>query len=361
MSFVERVSALAQRAPSLVEHLGTEEATKNALVMPFIAALGYDVFNPREVVPEFTADVGLKRGEKVDYAIMRDDQVLMLFEAKKAGANLRDAERSQLYRYFSVTKARIAVLTNGTDYHFFSDLEEPNVMDELPFLKADLLDLSDNAVAALERLGKPHFDLERVLSQASELKFTSEIRRILATQVEEPEEEFVRFFFSRAVPDGRFVASAKEQWTLLVKKALQQFIADRVSTRLRVALEQEDVAAGRSPDPAEDASDGDEQEDGGKDGVLTTDDELEGFRIVRAIVRSTVDVDRVAHRDGKSYFAILLDDNNRKPLCRLHLNRSTWYISLFDADKNESKHRLEDLDSIYDHADALREAAQRYA
>ncbi len=342
-----------------MEHLATEEATKNALVMPFIAALGYDVFNPLEVVPEYVADVGTKKGEKVDYAILRDNQVLMLFEAKKAGVNLRDAERSQLFRYFSVTKARVAVLTNGTDFLFFSDLERPNIMDELPFLEANLLDLRDTDLRALERLGKENFDLDRVLSQASQLKYTAEIRRILADQLDEPEEEFVRFFFARAAPKKQFRASAKEEWTGLVRKAFQQFLAERVGARLRVALEQEDVAAGRARDP--EASVDAELEVVGKEGVETTEDELEGFRIVRAIVRGTIAVDRVAHRDAKVYFAILVDDNNRKPLCRLHLNRATWYISLFDSDKSEEKHVLNCLEDIYGHADALREAAARYA
>lgn len=77
MSFDEKITALAQKIPSLIDLLETEEATKNALVMPFIDALGYDIFNPKEVVPEFTADVGTKKGEKVDYAIMQDGEVII--------------------------------------------------------------------------------------------------------------------------------------------------------------------------------------------------------------------------------------------------------------------------------------------
>ena len=131
MSFTERIQALAQRAPKLVDRLDTEEATKNALVMPFLSALGYDVFDPDEVIPEYTADVGMKKGEKVDYAIMRAGQVVMLVECKKASVKLSGTEVSQLYRYFSVTKARIALLTNGVQYCFYSDLDEPNKMDPL--------------------------------------------------------------------------------------------------------------------------------------------------------------------------------------------------------------------------------------
>jgi predicted type IV restriction endonuclease len=97
--------------------------------MPFISALGYDVFDPVEVIPEFTADVGIKKGEKVDYAIKQDGKIIMLFECKCCNGSLDDCHASQLYRYFSVTEARIAVLTDGIIYRFYTDIEQPNKMD----------------------------------------------------------------------------------------------------------------------------------------------------------------------------------------------------------------------------------------
>ena len=119
MSFEGKINALAEKVPTLIDHLETEEATKNALVMPFINALGYDIFNPKEVVPEFIADVGTKKGEKVDYAIMKDGEVIILIECKAAKSDLCDANISQLYRYFAVTKSRIAILTNGINCSSF--------------------------------------------------------------------------------------------------------------------------------------------------------------------------------------------------------------------------------------------------
>ncbi len=79
MDFIDRIRDLSTRIPKQLEHIQTEEATKNALIMPFISALGYNVFDPTEVVPEFTADVGIKKGEKVDYAIHLDGKPIMLF------------------------------------------------------------------------------------------------------------------------------------------------------------------------------------------------------------------------------------------------------------------------------------------
>ena len=144
MEFAERLAALALKVKNQREAIQTEEATKNAFIMPFISTiLGYDVFNPLEVVPEFTADVGVKKGEKIDYAIMRDGEVQILIECKKSTEALRIEHASQLYRYFAVTNARIAVLTNGESYHFYTDLDAPNRMDDKPFLVLDLSDIDE--------------------------------------------------------------------------------------------------------------------------------------------------------------------------------------------------------------------------
>src|SRR5215210_6760083 len=141
MDFVEQLQALALKTEKLCSLLQTEEATKNALIMPFINILGYDIFDPMEVIPEFTADVGIKKGEKVDYAIQKDGKIIMLFECKHCGGDLNVKHASQLFRYFSVTDARIAVLTNGLTFRFFTDLEAPNKMDEKPFFEFNMAEI----------------------------------------------------------------------------------------------------------------------------------------------------------------------------------------------------------------------------
>jgi hypothetical protein len=134
MEFAEKLSALAAKVRQQRGVIQTEEATKNAFVMPFISTiLGYDVFNPMEVVPEFIADVGLKKGEKIDYAIVKDGEVQILIECKKSTEPVKIEHASQLFRYFAVTNARIAILTNGEVYQFFTDLDAPNRMDAKPF------------------------------------------------------------------------------------------------------------------------------------------------------------------------------------------------------------------------------------
>lgn len=304
MSFDEKISVLAEKIPSLFDHLETEEATKNALIMPFIAALGYDVFNPQEVVPEFVADHGTKKGEKVDYAIMQNNEVIILIECKQAKSNLSDANMSQLYRYFAVTKSRIAILTNGVNYLFFSDLEEPNKMDTRPFLELDMLNLRKNLLTEVKKLAKEKFDLDRMLSTANELKYTSQIKKIMSKQFENPDENFVRYFFNASNNGSRFTASAKEQFTEFVRKAAYQFINESVSDFLYSvkAVQKE----GEKPEENQEFVEK-------SNGIETTEEELDAFQIVRAIICQKIAPDRVAQRDTKSYFGVLLDDNNRKP------------------------------------------------
>jgi len=338
MSFDEKISRLGEKIPSLLGLLETEEATKNALVLPFIAALGYDVFNPQEVIPEFTADHGIKKGEKVDYAIMQNNEVIILIECKPARSCLCDANMSQLYRYFAVTKSRIAILTNGVNYQFFSDLEEPNKMDACPFLELDMLNMRKNLLTEVKKLGKESFNLDRMLSTANELKYTSQIKKIMSKQFENPDEEFVKYFFNATNSGARFIASAKEQFTEFVKKALSQLINERVSDFLDSVK-----AVQNEGEKVEEKQEEKKQ----SDGIMTTQEELEGYQIVRAIVCQKIDPDRIAHRDTKSYFGILLDDNNRKPICRLHFNATQKYIGLFDKDKKEIRQPINKVTDIY--------------
>ena len=155
MDFIDQIRELGERALDLKEALETEEATKNALVMPFIRLLGYDVFDPREVVPEYTADIGTKKGEKVDYAIFKDGSPAILFECKASDVELSGSHASQLYRYFSaVQEVRFGVLTNGIVYRFFSDIEAENLMDDKPFFELDLLEIRESLVEELKKFTK---------------------------------------------------------------------------------------------------------------------------------------------------------------------------------------------------------------
>jgi len=356
--FSDRLAALAARIPRQTEHLQTEAATSTALVMPFIQALGYNVFDPTEVIPEFTADVLAKKGEKVDYAIMRGDDPVMLFEVKCWNATLGDEHAAQLRRYFNVTKGRIGILTNGIVYRFFTDLESTNVMDERPFLELNMAALKEPAVEELKRFTKDKFDVAGVVSAASELKYTSGIKRALAAEYASPSEDFVRFLAKQVYP-GKFTRSAREQFTDIVKRAFQQFVNERLYERLERAQAEEEAqptvvdeqSSARDLPPGIVAIDG---------SIVTTQEEVDGYNIVRGILASIVEVGRVTMRDTKSYCGVLLDDNNRKSICRLWFNRSQKYLGLFDAGKKEERVPIDSVADIYKFADRLRAKAELY-
>ena len=225
MDFADRIHELSSRIPNQLQHIQTEEATKIALVTPFIRALGYDTTDPTEVIPEFTADIGIKKGEKVDFAILKDGKPAVLFECKWSGSELDKADTSQLHRYFGTTEARFGVLTNGVIYRFHTDLEQQNRMDSRPFLEFNMLDVKDDLVEELKKFTKTSFNIDNILTTASELKYTREIRRILAEQLSEPSEDFVGLFVSR-VYEGRRTQVVRDQFVQITKRAFQQFITD---------------------------------------------------------------------------------------------------------------------------------------
>ena len=366
MEIVEKLNALSTKLQSIQATIQTEEATKNALVMPFIqSVLGYDVFDPHEVVPEFTCDVGTKKGEKIDYAILKNDEVQILIECKKLGETLNVNHASQLFRYFHVTTARISILTNGRHYKFFTDLDAVNKMDEKPFLELDLLDLDEHVVPELAKLTKTAFDLESIINSAEELKYISQIKKQLANEFTLPSEALVKLICAR-VYDGIVTQKVRDQFTALTRKAMVQFLNDQINDRLKNALHGTSPAllapaAAHTPAQAPTLAPSEASGDAGDDhAVETTVEELEGFHIVRAIVRKVIDVKGVHYRDTQSYFGILVDDNNRRPICRLHFNRSQKYIGLMDEHRVEKRHPINGLDDIYAFTTALRNAAKQY-
>lgn len=361
IDLIDRLRELSSRIPRQLEHMQTEEATKNALVLPFIAALGYNVFDPTEVSPELIADVGVKKGEKVDYAILRDGKPIMLFECKHHTADLSQVHASQLYRYFSVTSARFGVLTNGLAYWFFTDLDAPNKMDAKPFFEFNMLDIREPAVDELKKFSKPAFDLNNILTTASELKYTREIMRILAEQMKEPSEEFVKFIISR-VYTGRTTQAVKEQFATLTAQAFNRFVNDKITDRLKTALATESsvkVAVGSTGEADSSQSAETPTSEHLPASVVTTPDETEAFYIIRAILRENLDVKRVTLRDVQSYCGVLLDDNNRKPICRLFFNTGQKYIGLFDTGQQERVH-IDQLEDIYGLMDRLKATVRRY-
>jgi predicted type IV restriction endonuclease len=346
-----KLEQLHQKVVGLKDQISTEEATKNAFVMPFIQILGYDIFNPTEVIPEHVCDIGTKKGEKVDYVIKNNDNPILIIECKHWKESA-DAHNSQLHRYYHVSKTRFGILTNGIVYNFYTDLEKPNIMDEKPFLTINIEDLKDSSIKILESFTKTGYHLETILDSAEALKYIKAIRKEFEKEIENPSDEMVRLlvnrFFEKPLTANRMV-SFKEY----TKKALTTSINESISFRLKSALsineqieKQNEVADTHNDAPK----------------FFTTEEESEAFQIIKAILREKIPSERISPRDTQSYFGVLLDDNNRKPVCRLHFNTSNKYLELFHNGKDSGeKISLSTLDEIYSYRTELHKTLEAYS
>jgi len=349
MDFNDQLRAFSVRIPKIIENVKTEEATKNGLILPFLQILGYNVFDPSEVCPECVADVGTKKGEKVDYAIMKEGTPVILIECKSVDTDLASIHMSQLFRYFSVVPAKIGILTNGKKFLFFSDIDAPNKMDTKPFLELDMINLTDQNIEVLKQFRKETFNVDKILPSALNMKYVKAIKQIFAQDMESPSQEIVKYF-AHQIYDGMLTKNVIGNFTEITKRALNQYINDVINERLKSAMAPENVE--KENDVPEDS-----EEDSG---IITTEDEREGFYIVRAILCDIIAPTRVSMRDVKSYCGILLDDSNRKPICRLYLNSDTKrYIGLFNNEKEE-KQPIESISDIYKYSSQLRDAGKKY-
>ncbi|MBP7506917.1 MAG: type I restriction enzyme HsdR N-terminal domain-containing protein [Prolixibacteraceae bacterium] len=346
MEFKEQIKQLGDKVLTLKDQINTEEATKSAFIMPFIQILGYDLFNPIEVVPEFVTDFGAKNIEKVDYAIFKDKEPIMIIECKHHLENL-DKHYTQIHKYFHLTKCRFAVLTNGIQYNFYTDLDLANKMDEKPFLSFDISTIKDQQVKELAKFHKSGFDVNSILTTASELKYTSAIKAVLSNELTNPSPEFVKYFISR-VYEGRATEKILIQFTDLVKKTIDQTFHDIVNDRLMKAINQ---TKQQSEEVKKDEVVQSDEED---NKIITTVDELNAYYIVKSILRTRIDVSHITNRDFVNFMSILFDDSIQKPICKLYLNSSKKkYIGIVDLNKKETKYEISILDDIYKYSSEL--------
>lgn len=348
MDFNTQIRQLGERVAKLKDQIHTEEATKNAFIMPLLQCLGYDVFDPMEVVPEFVTDIGIKKGEKIDYAIFKDGSPTILVECKHWAQNL-NLHNGQLLRYFHVSPARFGVLTNGINYKFYSDLVEPNKMDEKPFLEFNIDEIKDNQLDELKKFHKTFFDAETIINTAGELKFMNELKQVIQQDFTNPTHDFVKYL-TKQVYTGVVSTKVLERFTGLAKKSIQQHINDVISDRLKTALNDTD----------EELTPSEKVQIPEVSKVFTTEEELEAFMIVKAILRQQVDVSRISYKDAQSYFSIVLDGSTRKTICRLYLNGNKKYIVTFDENRKEVKNEITSLDDIFSYSNILLNAVDTY-
>lgn len=342
MTFEEELKEFTKTIPQKLEHIDSEETSKIALITPFLRLMGYDTTNPAEVKAEYTADVGTKQGEKVDFAILENGEPIVFIECKSATNDLNTDNISQLYRYFSITDIQIGLLTNGVEYKFFTTGDDNNRMDERPFLDVNLLNLSKKDIKELEKFKKVNFDVDEVVSRADNLKYRNLIKKTLLSELENPSEEFVKAI-AKQVYEGILTQNVKERFSNIIIVAFTEIINEKVNKTLNDAV-------ASNEEKQEDTLEEDIEIE---DGIITTDYEKEAYFIVKSIASEVIDANRVAIRDRKHYCNILFDNNQRYPIVRLYFNneehlRVEFYDNITLTKNGGKKGEKVDIDDVSD-------------
>lgn len=340
---IEKIKAVSEqilnRLPAVLGK--SEEATKQALVLPMLDALGYDIWNPTEVCPEYEADFAVKKigqKEKVDVALLVGNCPRIFIEVK-AVETLLDGHEGQLARYFnSISSVTLGILTNGIDWRFFTDTGNPNVMDSQPFHVVNL-ESADQGLDVMARFSKPVFSPEAIRDFATELLYTANIAVFLRSEIDlrekEPSEYFIRWILkSEKMYDGVVNQNVIERFRPIVKAGITRVIRE-VVRRSVAAL---DIEAARA-DPKEsplvatvdqnplDAPIAAETPEVVKLGIVTTHKELELFAIAKEIFERSSFADAlifdatmrkevpisIAYKDTTGYFGI-------------YFNKPGWWI-----------------------------------
>lgn len=342
MEFEEKLNQFTERVKKITDSISTEEATKTSLIMPFFSLLGYDVFNPNEFTPEYTADVGIKKGEKVDYAIILNNQPTILIEAKSVSENLQK-HGSQLFRYFGTTSAKIGILTNGIIYKFFTDLDETNKMDSTPFLEINILDLKETDVNELKKFCKESFDINTVINSASNLKYANSIEKILSEEFSNPSDDFIRLILNKGIYEGVKTQNVIDKYKPILKKSITHYINNLINQRLQTAIN--NSSAEVSDEISIDISD--------ENNIITTNEELESYYVVKSILSEIVNPNELYYKDTFSYFGILYENKVTKWICRVYLKESIKYVIIPDENKKDVRYEIENISDIYKLKDEL--------
>ena len=358
MDLIDGLRSFSSRALKIKDALSNEDMTKTSLVLPFFQLLGYDIFNPLEFVPEFTADVGIKKGEKVDYAIMVDGKPVILIECKSYGEAL-DKHATQLFRYFSTTNAKFGILTDGITYKFYTDLSEQNKMDLEPFLEFNVLDIPDHTVTELKRFARKSLDVEVAYLAAVELKYTNKMKTLLHNLRAEPSDNFVKYVVGEIYDGGRQTQRVIETFRPIVKRGLSQYINDTIRETLTNAMKSqgnEEIKTETEEQPKADAN-------AGSEGIKPlTDEELEAFAIVKAILGSTFDVNRLSCRNASHWVSVIIDGSISKRICRFWFKRKRVgkSITIMGENRTPARYDVPDLKDIYSYSDQLKTALDLY-
>lgn len=360
LEFFEQVRTVSEKVIKLKDSemlKNNEQATKSALIVPLLQTLGYDTSDPMEVYPEFGADAPDVKGEKVDYAILRDEKPIILIECKSLGENLNKPQNiAQLFKYFNATHARFGLLTNGIIYKFFTDIEKDNIMDSKPFFEFNMLEHQEGDIAELRKFSKSVFQPNDLRDNASDLKYTNEIKKIIAEQFSEPSPEFVKFFLAYGNPEPLYTGvktqAVVSKFSEIVKRSLNQFLNEWVKDKFQSVIE--DSKPSNFTTSFENSKVEADSVELKVNSIETTQEELEAFYIVKSILSEVADLNKITYKDTASYFNILFDNMTTKCICRLWLNSQKKYISFYP--NHSSRQEILNLNDIFNYSENIKES-----
>lgn len=331
MDFNDRIEQFSKRIDNIKHNILTEEATKTSLILPFFQLMGYDVFNPYEFVPEYTADAGIKKGEKVDYAIMISNEPLILIEAKSANTELSVKHMNQLLRYFTVTKARFAILTNGIVYRFYSDLEEANKMDTIPFLEVDLLNVKKESIKELKRFCKDTFDMRGILNSASDLKYMTMVKRAIAEQFQEPSDQLIKALITKGIYSGAKTQAVLDKFRWIVKNSFSEYVNELINERIKNAINQDTYVKSEA-----------EKE---KSDISLTPDELNVLDYVKQLINADCEI---VYKKTSGYTYMQIGNSSRRWICRIYVRQlnNLFVLHKFDETDYECEYYFDSVEQL---------------
>lgn len=291
-----KIRILSEKVKSLKETTNTEESTKTAFILPLLQILGYDIFNPLELIPECHSDIGSKKREKVDYCICLNQTPTIIIECKNWNEEL-NCHVNQLIRYYHTSKAKFSLLTNGIKYYFFTDIDNLNIMDSDPFFIFDITSFSEKDLDILLEFSKIKFNEENILNIAEKLKYLSKFKNVILKELSSPSEEFNKLLIKQ-VFSGRLIQKQKEKFSEIINIALEELFDFKKLI----------------PESS----------------LNTTKEELDFYNII--INKLPQYKQFISYKDFKGHFSIILHNSTRKCIVKALFNNNKKYIILFDEE-----------------------------
>lgn len=361
MGFEGSIKDLVEKISNEKQYTNNEQATKVAFINPFLDSLGYDVRDPRKVQHEYSSDAGGKKGEKVDYAIMKDDTPIMIIEAKHHGEKL-DGWGTQLQRYFNVmSDVKFAILTNGVEYKFFTDFDELNMLDKTPFMHINLEDIDKSSLQQLEKFAYDNLDLETAYENAAFQKYVMQVTEVLKSNFDEPSDAFIDFF-AKSIDLGqkRVTARIKEEMKLPVKKSLDDFINNKVRRALNQSLNSIDSRAKRDDTLDEENASGTANEDTPRMDEFSYDED-QGFRIICAILAEKASVEDTVLKNTIHYATVLMYGKTTRWVARMRFKGSAKTVEYNAPSVAGQRFSVDAISDIYKHKAYVLEALENVA